>query len=82
MLHIIHNDLLLEKVPIWVSTLESYTEHWVYKNPISQPLWQTCILKMHTLQFIAVAKLQLWSSNSSNFMVGVFYNMMKSIKGS
>jgi hypothetical protein len=46
--------------------------------PFSKPLPS----KTFVLQFITVAKLQLWSSNKNNFMIGVHYNMRNCIKGS
>ena len=41
--------------------------------------WKTQIF---TLQFVTVAKLQLWSSNNNNFMIGFHHHTKNCTKGS
>jgi hypothetical protein len=48
---------------------------------VSQPVVCDPYGLLFTLEFITVAKLQLWSSNKNNFMVGgVPHNMKNCIK--
>ena len=62
---------------LWVVTPP--TKGWM---PLSQKLPKTIEKQLFTLWFTTVAKLQSWTNNKNNFMIGDHHNMRNYVKGS